>query len=376
MDVQTRLVNYYWRNMGEWIPLFSMQKVIERSGVRKVGFHLAILLGIILLLTLLSYLDQLGWDLPTQNPTSSTPVSFLFLLAQTATGVILFLSPPVYLTVYWLIPSLLLQKRYLFLALGILGIVLAWGSFVSYFEPWTDEHWFGMAAIPKQFPEGIAVVSVILLLTFLINLSYRWFVQIANIRKMENDQLNKELSLLRNQINPHFFFNTLNNLYALSLEQSEETPNVILKLSEMMRYAIYECKEPLVPITSEVKYLESYIALQQIRQHDGTIEFNHSIANSSAMIAPMVLIVFVENAYKHGLESMSEGSFVKINLEVDEGEIRFGILNNFRASEPAQPGGVGLENVKRRLDLIYKDKFQLDIEQGEDFYEVSLNIQR
>lgn len=354
-----------------------MQKGIERPWVRIAGIHLGIILGVILLLTLISYLDQLGWNtLPINSTSGYQPVSFLYLFAQTSTGVILFLSPPVYMGVYWLIPSFLLRKKYLFLAIGILAIVLIWGGFVSYFEPWTDEHWFGMAASPKLLEEGIAVVSVILLLTFLINLSYRWFVQMANIRKMENDQLNKELSLLRNQINPHFFFNTLNNLYALSLEQSADTPNVILKLSEMMRYAIYECKEPLVPITSEVKYLESYIALQQIRQHDGTIEFEHSVANSSAMIAPMILIVFVENAYKHGLESMSEGSFVKMNLVVIEEEIRFEILNNFRASEPGQPGGLGLENVNRRLDLIYKDKFQLDIEQGEDFYEVSLRIQR
>lgn len=366
---------------GETIPLFTMPKEGTNKWVRKAGLHLVVILAVILLLTLYSYLNNDVWELVnTHNGTGSSKSNtgsafFFYLFAQTATGILLFLLPPIYFSVYFLVPALLQKKRYLLFGLGMVGVAVIWGWFVSFFEPWTDAHWFGMVSEQKNPEDGILVISFLLILTVMINLSYRWFYQQSILKRLENERLNKELSLLKNQINPHFFFNTLNNLYALSLEKSEETPEVILKLSEMMRYAIYECQEPYVPLTSEVKYLESYIALQQIRQHEGTVIFDHELTHSQAMIAPMLLIVFVENAYKHGVDKVTEGSFVRIDLRADKSSINFIIENNFGKSDEATQGGLGLENVKRRLSLIYPDKYQLSARSEGNIFKVSLHIQ-
>lgn len=300
---------------------------------------------------------------------------FLFLVFQAASGVIIFILPPVYLMIYGLIPSLLIKKKYVAFILATAASIVAWGYFVGFLEPWTDEHWFGMDPEPQHPENGLTAVSFLFLITCLVNLSYRWFMQGSKIRRMENDHLKKELSLLKNQINPHFLFNTLNNLYALSLEESEDTPRVILKLSELMRYAVYECKEPFVSIEKEVKYLDNYLALQQIRQHeDCRIIFDKSIEDSSVKIAPMILIVLVENAVKHGVESMSEGAFVHIQLRVDSEKITFRVENNVKEMEPGKEGGLGLENVKRRLSMIYGNAYSFETQKMNDRFIANLEI--
>lgn len=298
------------------------------------------------------------------------------LFLQVFTGLALFLFPPVFVTVYFLIPHTLLKKRYLLFSAGTAALVLGWGWIIGTLEPWTDQHWFGAPAQALDPENGILTMGFLFTLTLLLNLSYRWFIQQAYLRQVENDRLNKELDLLRNQINPHFFFNTLNNLYALSLTQSKDTPGVILKLSDMMRYTIYECQEPAVSIENEVKYLENYIALEQIRQHeDRSIVFEKSIQDAQARLAPMVLIVFVENAFKHGVASLSENAWVRIHLESSAAQLRLTIENNFAPQSQSSTAGLGLANVRRRLDLLYPDRHTLTHEAKEGTFTVNLNIQ-
>ena len=342
---------------------------------RNVFLHLAVILGAALVLSLWIFLSPNTAEEVTGSPTGA-PSSLFATFLQVATGLCCFLLPPVYFAVYWLVPKTLLEKRYLLFVLLVVVVVVGWGLLVGTAEAWTDEHLFGGSPAGRSSSDGIAVVFFILLITILLNLSYRWFVQTARMQQMKTDQLNRELSLLRNQINPHFFFNTLNNLYALALEQSEKTPDVILKLSEMMRYAIYECKEPEVLVSSEVNYLKNYIALQELRQHTASnIHFQHHIDLPQAKIAPMILIVFVENAFKHGLDSLSEGGYVQIDLAVKEGEIKFEVENNFEARAGEGPGGLGLENVGRRLSLVYGERYDLAFQEGEDRFRVTLRIQ-
>ena len=186
----------------------------------------------------------------------------------------------------------------------------------------------------------------------------------------------KHCSVLQNQINPHFFFNTLNNLYALSLEKSDQTPAVILKLSEMMRYTIYDCKEETVAIISEVAYLENFIALQEMRHHNrGQISFEKEITNDRLQIAPMILIVFLENAFKHGFDLFEKGAFLKINLTVKENMLHFFIENNFNEVDEKNEIGIGLENVKRRLSLIYPNTHELQITKEETIFRVDLKLE-
>lgn len=302
--------------------------------------------------------------------------AFLIYFFHAASSIFLLLAPPVYLKVYWLIPKYLVPKKYIQYVLYLIVLIIVWGLVIGVVEPWIDEHWFNEIEEPKTTPfSGVMAIAFIMLVTTLVNLSYRWFIQLSRIKQIENDRLQMELSSLRNQISPHFFFNTLNNLYALSLEKSDETSEVILKLSEMMRYTIYDCKEATVSIGSEVAYLENYIKLQEMRHHQrGYINFEKEITNDQLQIAPMILIVFLENAFKHGFDLLEKEAFLNIKLSVKKNTVRLHMENNFKAADQSKGTGIGLENVKRRLSLIYPTAHQLDIITKNNVFQVNLEL--
>jgi len=299
--------------------------------------------------------------------------NLLLFILNALVGFIFFLLPPVYWCIYWLIPQFLIQKKYVPFVVGLLCIVFGFGYLTSTLEPLIDHYWFGLPAETQHPSKGIWVMVFIVGLTVPLNLSYRWFSQSNRLKQLENDHLKKELSLLKAQINPHFFFNTLNNLYALSLEKSEKTPQVILKLSELMRYTIYDCKAAFVPLASEITYIENYIALQQIRHFDCQIVFRKNIT-AQIEIAPLILIVLIENAFKHGAETMSDGAFVQIDLAVSEQEIHFKVENNFKEVPTHDSSGMGLENAHKRLALIYPQAYTFHTYTRGDFFIASLRI--
>lgn len=301
--------------------------------------------------------------------------AFLGFFLNALIGIIFIILPPIYINLYWLIPKFLIKKSYLIYGALTILICILWGYIISYIEPLIDYYLFNM---PYEKDNSILVIVVMLffaLLTLLINLSYRWYIQRSQIQQVENDRLQLELALLKNQINPHFFFNTLNNLYALALEKSDDTPGVILKLSEIMRYTIYDCKEQRVPIESEILYLDNFIALQNIRHNGrGDIKFHKAIVIGSKGIAPMILIVFLENAFKHGFENIMDNAFLKISLITNRKELYFEVENNYKKDKLNRYGGLGLKNVKRRLSLIYPGKHHLNITDIADVYKVKLKI--
>ena len=174
------------------------------------------------------------------------------------------------------------------------------------------------------------------------------------VKSMKAGKREAELSLLRSQINPHFFFNTLNNLYALTITKSEQAPEVILKLSDMMRYTIYEGEKETVKLLDEITYLENYIELHKIRYKKSVeISFNHSV-DTSLTVAPLMFIILLENAFKHGIESLAENAFIHIDLYEDKNFICFDIENNFDPNDQNESTGIGLNNLKKRLSLLYK----------------------
>lgn len=327
-----------------------------------------------LLLVSISFCIAMVFSISTWETLSITTFSIYFL--QALSSIILFLAPVIYLKVYWLIPTYLVPKKYIQYTIFLILLIIVWGLFIGTVEPWIDEHWFNEFDEKKTTPfNGVFAMMFIMLITTLLNLSYRWFIQLSKIKQIENDRLKLELSLLRNQINPHFFFNTLNNLYALSLEKSDQTSDVILKLSEMMRYTIYDCKEETVPIISEVSYLENFIALQKMRHHNrGQISFEKEITNDRLQIAPMILIVFLENAFKHGFDLLEKDAFLKIKLTVKEEQLHYYIENNFSTTDQNNSVGIGLENVKRRLSLIYPNTHELHITKEETVFRVDLKL--
>ena len=196
------------------------------------------------------------------------------------------------------------------------------------------------------------------------------------VKSMKAGKREAELSLLRSQINPHFFFNTLNNLYALTITKSEQAPEVILKLSDMMRYTIYEGEKEKVKLLDEITYLENYIELHKIRYKKSVeISFNHSV-DTSLTVAPLMFIILLENAFKHGIESLSENAFIHIDLYEDKKFICFDIENNFDPNDENDSNGIGLDNLKKRLSLLYKEKHEYTVDVTDNVYKTKLKLSK
>lgn len=197
---------------------------------------------------------------------------------------------------------------------------------------------------------------------------WRW------LQSLKSAKAKAELTLLKNQINPHFFFNTLNNLYGLAVEKSEQAPAMILKLSDIMRYTIYDGKADFVSLNDEVVYMEDYIDLHKIRyQKNVNISFNKDL-HFAHEIAPLLLIVPLENAFKHGVESLAENAFIHLEVITKMNGILFRVSNNYEPNEQEREG-IGLENLKKRLALIYPDRHQMEIIKSVDTYTVNLEIE-
>lgn len=190
-----------------------------------------------------------------------------------------------------------------------------------------------------------------------------------------------ELKLLKAQLNPHFLFNTLNNLYGLAVVKSDKLPNLMLKLSDLLRYSLYDTKETYVALEKEVQYLENYMSLEKIRLEDQTaMAFSKSGDLSSKKIAPMLLIVFVENAFKHLDISGNEKNHVTVSLVQENDKLFFSCINTMDAMgvhlQPMEKGksGIGLQNAKKRLALLYPEKHTLNVQTIADEYRVTLEV--
>lgn len=206
-----------------------------------------------------------------------------------------------------------------------------------------------------------------------------WFKQQQTMKDLETQNMQSELKFLKTQINPHFLFNTLNSLYALTLKKSDQAPEIVVKLSEMMRYMLYECNERRVSLEKEVKYIQNYLDLEALRQSNLVdIDFKVKGNITNQKIAPLVFIPFLENAFKHGVNHQLDDAFVYATLEVKGDKLLFDIENsknnNITSVLPKPQGGIGLINVRRRLDLIYPGSHSIDIEDQPHAYSVHLSL--
>lgn len=208
-----------------------------------------------------------------------------------------------------------------------------------------------------------------------------WLTHHNEKNELESQKLQSELKFLKSQINPHFFFNTLNNLYALTLKKSDLAPEIVLRLSEMMRYMLYESNEKRVSLEKEVNYVKNYLELEKLRQGNKfDIKFKLQGITTNKQIAPLMFIPFLENSFKHGLDNQIKSGFVNIELNLHENSVELDITNSKTPSIPTKQkgkksGGIGLENVKRRLKLLYPQKHVLEIEDKPNTFKVFLNIQ-
>jgi len=265
--------------------------------------------------------------------------------------------------IYVILPKFI--KKYKWLILGVYGIAIA---VFTYFRMYSNSF-----EIYKQQKTELFLLFLIPIPIFICLWLYeqwKWF------QNLKAEKSKTELSLLKSQINPHFFFNTLNNLYALTIKNSKQAPDVILKLSDMMRYTIYEGEKESVQIGDEIEYLNNYIELHKIRYKKTVdITFEHEI-DTSLSIAPLLYIILLENAFKHGIETLTENAFIHINLYEDIDYIYFKIENNFDPKEISKTKGIGLTNLKRRLALTYPKKHELDSFQENNTYKVTLKISK
>ena len=185
---------------------------------------------------------------------------------------------------------------------------------------------------------------------------------------------------MRNQLNPHFLFNTLNNIYALALEKSDKTPEVIERLSDILDYILYRCKESYVPVQKEIELIENYLSLEGIRYGNRvTVDFDYKV-EQQVEIAPLLLLTFVENAFKHGVTQELKKAKIDISLTTDDSGILFSIYNSkpgkTLAKNPGDEKPLGLKNVEQQLELLYPDSHELKLSDKEDRYEVTLRLKR
>ena len=287
----------------------------------------------------------------------------------------------IYMNVLYLIPNYLAQKRFLtYFGLFILIVLTVTPIKVVIY-------YFQYSHLPSTQAELANRMNFYFIPTFLIagastlvKIVIDWVRHLREMQELETQTMQSELRFLKSQINPHFLFNTLNNLYALTLKKSDMAPEIVLKLSEMMRYMLYECNEKQVLLSKEVNYLQNYLDLESLRQGKNVeIGFEVNGKINDQKIAPLMFIPFLENSFKHGLSHHISKGYVKIRLDVENHSVHLVIENSKPESLPLsdhsrRSGGIGLVNVKRRLDLLYPGKYELRLNDAPRTYAIELTL--
>lgn len=250
---------------------------------------------------------------------------------------------------------------------------------ISIYGYWIFAIVFGILLIfweDEKDIEPFFSISAFIYWSLLIFWAGRWlFTQIRTTLKLKKEKKQMELLHLQSQVNPHFFFNMLNNLYGLVGKDSEKAQQLILKLSEMMRYSIYDGQKQAVTLKEEVDYLKSYIELHKMRYHTNIdIEFKIEIEDEQFELTPLLFIILLENAFKHGIENLREHAFIKVILTATKKEARFEVRNNFDPSQRSQQDGIGLKNLRRRLELVYPKNHEFSILEDKNMYTAKLKI--
>ncbi|PWA07637.1 sensor histidine kinase [Flavobacterium laiguense] len=291
--------------------------------------------------------------------------------------------------IYWIIPNLLNKKKHLlFILFSIswLYFVFAFLMVLKYYYlepkfPGFFDDWFGhKMSVPERLTSFKLIFREFSFITYpIIIMGFISFNRKQQrLLKLEEEKKSMELKVLKNQLNPHFLFNTLNNLYALTLKKDDKAPEIIAKLSEILDFVLYRCNDDFVPIEKEIYLLENYISLEQLRYNENRLDisFTKDIQENSK-ISPLILLTFVENAFKHGVINETEKAVIRINLQTKKQQIIFSIENTKPQNKTAkafEKSQIGLENVRKQLDLLYPKKHQLEIDETQRKFVVKLML--
>jgi LytS/YehU family sensor histidine kinase len=297
-------------------------------------------------------------------------------------------------------PRLLLAKRYGLLVLAIILYFWIGLKLNNWLVTWLFQklHSGGVLGIYYQEQHAIASQKLRLLfgwdpntlLTDLLAFMSVAFMRFAfeNEKKkflLEKDNLVLQLESLKAQLHPHFLFNTLNSIYGMSLSGNKETPTYILRLSDMMRYILYDCQHHFVPLEKDIAFIENYIAMEKARYPEADISFTVKGNAGGQQIVPLLFIQFIENSFKHGAHRVTDNGYIHGSLELKDGYLHFHIVNDVLSPQLQQAamhkevsensyGGIGMQNVQKRLELIYPDRHKINIRKEEGLYEVRIDI--
>lgn len=314
--------------------------------------------------------------------------SFAFLPSH------IFLS---YSLMYFVIPRFIIKQRYGVAAFWIIVLffITALISFlIGIFALPTLRYWFFDPEIVKKYIKYQSVSTGIWFglmaglrggitiggIAAAIKLMKYWYVKEQRNLQLQKENIATQLQLLKAQVHPHFLFNTLNNIYSYSQSASPVTPSLIMGLSDMLRYILYECNKPLVPLSKEIKMLQDYCSLEKVRYDNHLdLQLDVPVLNDELLIAPLLLLPFAENCFKHGASNLLENAWVSISIKTEGNQLKVKMINSKPLDKnnntASGSGGLGISNVKTRLHLLYEGKYELQTTTEEDIYIVTLQLQ-
>ncbi len=305
---------------------------------------------------------------------------------------VIFQAVGVYFNLYYLLPKFLERGRYLLYVVLVLATILLTAALIVpgyYMAAWWNglplEEIFGMepseAYVVFFKTNSLPSTAASMTLAMSIKLTKNWLESKQQAQKLEKEKLETELKFLKSQFNPHFLFNTINSIFVLIHKSPDRASESLAKFSNLMRYQLYDCNAHLIPLQQELNYLENFIELEELRQ-EPNLELDVDIPVCQCgdlMIAPFILMPFVENAFKHVSQKQAGRNWIKIRSKVDKECLLFQVSNStsygYRQSEEVLSyGGLGLRNVQRRLDLLYPGRHRLQISREPDRFEVALEL--
>lgn len=292
-----------------------------------------------------------------------------------------------YSLMYWVIPRLLLKGKYLITAAAVIILFILAGCFSAFISNFIIAparlFLFGNELMmPAKSPFFLSLLAglrggiTIGGIAAAIKLMKHLYMKEQKNMLLQKENIDSQLQLLKAQVHPHFLFNTLNNLYSLTLSGSEKAPLVVTHLSNLLRYILYECNEKEVPLSKEIEVIKQYIELEKLRYGNRIdISFKNSGNIDELKIAPLLLLPFIENSFKHGVSEQLEQCWINLHLHTGSNKLSFHLTNSNSGINIAEKGGIGLQNIQKRLDLLYADKYNLTIKNDEDMYLVKLELE-
>jgi two-component system LytT family sensor kinase len=338
-------------------------KLLSQVFQRRYLFHLIVWLvyGVYNLMNVADYIRKKGW---------------LFALPPLLISVLL-LAILIYVNAFLLIPRLLDKKKIVLYFITVLLLVIL----NTYLKALSKQHYDSIVWPKDLMPLGDYFKWNLfdsfwsILISTLLLFSLRWNQQHERVKNIEVAQLHSELKYLRAQLNPHFLFNGLNTIYGTIDIENTQARDMTVQFSDLLRYNLYDADVDWVALEKEAVYLENYVALQRARSDSNLlIDLQISVTDKTVLVAPLIFVAFVENAFKYSTRDEKQANSVVISLIQTGGQLLFESRNSYEVQDTGREG-IGLGNVKRRLELLYPGRYTLDIGQANGFYSVHLTLQ-